>query len=709
MKTKTILAIVLAIVFSIGLSTVVSATDIVAEREAHAEFFMSLLNEEAATEVNALDYNFALAMVILAEFYDVDSIDEHLAYMAEGFNENPAERIVQFVDFLDDLGLWGSNLSHGIHSERFAFGEDITLENIADVLEAVIELSYLHYDFDFAAIMAKADVSIDEMARFLWVVFESDSDDKYWLMRFYGDSWLYFGILEIMGMFMHEGRVQDDDFVVLFLQTYIEYAEAVKLLGIDIAQDLFEIIDEIAIFVGEDVVFAAVASGQFSSTLERLVEEYGVDGVAALFGTLREQTAPAWLYMDEMLSGLIGEYQDLWWEQYEETRLAQPSSFTREDIADILEEAIAFYYNQHDFDFTVIMEMAEISKDKIVESFVAMHENPDANDWFVWVHGNAWIDAELRHFIRSAKNEVNTRGYEFAVPVAQSFIEHLELIKILGFYEAVNLISMIQVLADELNEPAYMVFASGQASRTLERLVADYGNGFATLLFGEIAFRWSMWNYLDEMMGGLLSENEELFAQLLHRESQSEQVFSDAWDMLFPLVLMDLGGLLSDNEELSAQLWQEESQSEQFFSDAWDILFSLFLPVNYTFINPAVPYEMEHRFSFDIQRETENEIAIHPSSDDRLNIFFENRSDSPVMLFYFLTDLSLSFITETRVAVEAGDSYTTQINFADLDITPNGYWMLHAFVIGNEIDGEFAFRLTEFPLGHPSHVRTLER
>jgi hypothetical protein len=87
-----------------------------------------------------------------------------------------------------------------------------------------------------------------------------------------------------------------------------------------------------------------------------------------------------------------------------------------------------------------------------------------------------------------------------------------------------------------------------------------------------------------------------------------------------------------------------------------------------------------------------------------LNLFVENLADCSILFSYFIFEGGGGYTRSEVVEISPNARFTSQINFADLPDAK--YWSIEIFRIcinGQTQDhsGEFAFRLTEHPLGFP--------
>jgi len=205
--------------------------------------------------------------------------------------------------------------------------------------------------------------------------------------------------------------------------------------------------------------------------------------------------------------------------------------------------------------------------------------------------------------------------------------------------------------------------------------------------------------YIDELVGGLIAANYEELHAAITEWQESWNLWETDWDWgdiewnwdndLNP----DAWRLLPSWAELWAS--EEPTRNENLLWFAWDRVW------NYSDIFLSRE-DLERRFTYNVQSETAYVIFFEDDSN-RVNIFFHNQSNESVFLVYALFSVIGDDVYVNAVEVAPNRRYNTQLNLDDfLDV-----YMLDVTILnpdGTNINGEFAFRWTVYPPGHPSHT-----
>jgi hypothetical protein len=341
---KKIIAMVLVVSLMLG-AVPVSAAKVQVSLEEATAFVLELLSEESVAAFNEFDEElFSVTMEWayeeLADFNDND--DDflfELRLLVEHINAAPARNVRDIVEWLSFIGRWGepNEFDFSPHvptitvaqqtawdelTAQFVFGTNVTRQDVAAVTEAVLSYFIEVENFNMRELLAAAQLTEAQLVDMLYAMLEiNDAADD--MFRWYGEEWLSVFVYEFFVNIRYEVQWEGEEYAVNLLHVlWVVYAETTRVLGAENAGEFFDdAFSSFFMFLDDDEILEAIASGgQFISTMERLVAQYGADGFLRLFDfdfyeaveTLIAGGTPprGFTYADELLGGLFSEYID---------------------------------------------------------------------------------------------------------------------------------------------------------------------------------------------------------------------------------------------------------------------------------------------------------------------------------------------------------------------------------------------------------------
>ena len=214
---------------------------------------------------------------------------------------------------------------------------------------------------------------------------------------------------------------------------------------------------------------------------------------------------------------------------------------------------------------------------------------------------------------------------------------------------------------------------TGRMSRLHERIdqLIDYGELEGSLY------------YVDNLMGGLFSNN---VSRLRSLGSNAYIRRSAIWFQIERLI---------DFEFLSQEISQP--QRIAFFRNVVSpaTAFTTFENIQ------MFPTDFEQRRTFDVNKSMRYVLLVQEGYRlERLNVFYENNMNEPLLLWLEVLDEDLVTIYSEVYEIEADSNFITQI------IATEAVWYIEIWILNPssaEQNGTLALRWTGYPLGHPSH------
>ena len=199
-----------------------------------------------------------------------------------------------------------------------ALFQEVTLEQISEILGEVIYEFITEYDFDFAAFVEDAGLSMDEVTQMLLIFANVQEIAESYFWR--GENWLYFFIRDMVRDTERDVYWGDYKYAIEILRFLVLLSEAEIILGEGRAIDIFcrHMFWDLESFFGDLEFFAIfIESGAFLTTIQHLANEYGVENVVSaldidLFADfvlyIEEGIRTTGLtYVDKLVGGLLFE------------------------------------------------------------------------------------------------------------------------------------------------------------------------------------------------------------------------------------------------------------------------------------------------------------------------------------------------------------------------------------------------------------------
>jgi len=442
-----------------------------------------------------------------------------------------------------------------------------------------------------------------------------------------------------------------------------------------------EVIEELNAYYGEDLI------STFVTWLDAMGYELTEEEIERYAGLLNSSPVLS-LYDISLILSSAG----LWGAGAAWAELAAQLSFgediTREDVAVVIEAIAEFYLEFYDANLTEIIETAELSRDNLIEILWFFVDSSDFRGWFIQRYDESWVFHAVNEIISEVITTASFEGTESAAMHLRRYWVSTESIRILGLENAELFFSLFDVFESFLvDEVTYTTISS--SSLFLEKLAAlveEYGiDGFMEL------YNFNLRNaiealledspplgliYLDELLDGLITDNIAVFSQAL------EEVRT---------------------QEINSQTWGAEQQEWANWEMHIDILEALADFITNEEATSLTANDLERKFTFEINEDFLHTIAVN-NENNRLNLFYENTTEYNTLLVYFVIGGIYPYATMTEVEIKPGERFTTQINLTDTSMS--GWWFADVLFLNTEDglpNGVFSFRMTEYPLGHPSH------
>ncbi|MCL1877489.1 MAG: hypothetical protein FWF80_01385, partial [Defluviitaleaceae bacterium] len=195
-----------------------------------------------------------------------------------------------------------------------------------------------------------------------------------------------------------------------------------------------------------------------------------------------------------------------------------------EDVSKALTDIAERLRVEEGFDFAEILEEAGLTHDDVVNIFWMILTIPGEGEWFVDQYGDDWLEYALLYFLEESQGEAE-QGMDAAV--RHLLFAHViyGIMDVLGHENAEDFLSspLLFSFADEDEDALISALADEHFFITFERLVSQYGvDGFMEIfdvdpLEAFIAYIMGEHVpavvYLDEMLGGLVAETLESYAE----------------------------------------------------------------------------------------------------------------------------------------------------------------------------------------------------
>ncbi|MCL1862440.1 MAG: hypothetical protein FWF78_02610 [Defluviitaleaceae bacterium] len=528
------------------------------------------------------------------------------------------------------------------------FAEDVTRRDVEDVVYEVIEL------LDFEKFLTAAELTSDDIVSILWYALATVPQEREWAINRHRENWLFEETYDffsyVIEIYEHD---EDLDFAIVTLRYFHVFAQAIPILGYDETDELFLTLERSLRDYGidyDDVMRAIAGNHQFIQILNDFVAEYGVDYFLDIiwYGSVPK-------YRDMLLGGLVSRIKDV----------------TRDDVADAVVNVFTIFRDYYDFE--ELLNIAGLGFDDFVDIiwYLAVPDR-DEVQWFIRWHGESWLFYLVYELVDDIVRDVEREGEEMPIAMLQALSMFTRVVPVLGFEGLTNLFDVLDryVNALGLSGDDFMVAATEnhQFAEMVSVMVVAHG--------------------VEEFLGIINAHPPATaFAELVEHGTKSQG-----------LVYMDmlLGGLLSQNiEGFSVSRRDLDNLSALFnFWDSWDYLG---LPFNLVFIGED---DLERRFSHNVHNESAFEITLQ--TPYRLNLHLQNNSDTTLYISYFAISMHGGDILKHNTEIAPLMSYTSQINFQE-PLLEYGFGV-HVFILGEaDMSFDFAYRLTNYPLGHPSH------
>lgn len=119
---------------------------------------------------------------------------------------------------MDLLGFWEYISPLDELAAKFSFGEDITRDDMAAVLNALIAFHQEHHGFDFTEIIEMAKLTKGNIVEIFWVALEAENKD--WLITRHGEAWLFHAVNDKVDYFGTEARLLGAEYAAVHLRLY---------------------------------------------------------------------------------------------------------------------------------------------------------------------------------------------------------------------------------------------------------------------------------------------------------------------------------------------------------------------------------------------------------------------------------------------------------------------------------------------------------
>jgi len=338
-------------------------------------------------------------------------------------------------------------------------------------------------------------------------------------------------------------------------------------------------------------------------------------------------------------------------------------SVTREDVVAALEVIAHEYLTYDDFDMVALLALADMDMDDLTDMFYFLLTMDDGTAlWLFMDWGADWLYSYLDDFFWSLSRESETEALNFL----QMYVTYIMMMTILedDFWAFFSL----RVFDDVMNAVGfgafYDVFFDGNQG------MVDALNTYGTELLEMLDFR------LYDALSELFAEDGQWTVGLILLDSMLGGLLSDNMDSLYDYYTMPPFVSCSGTGAATVNFWN--------FLEDWQYII-------------LADENLEERLVFDVTMGTEFALDFFNVTDaHHLNLFYSNLSDSEASL---VVEFSGRDGFEERVLqAAAGGSAAMQITVDELDGGTNMVWVMIVNTQWDEIDGEFALRLTQYPL-----------
>ena len=335
--------------------------------------------------------------------------------------------------------------------------------------------------------------------------------------------------------------------------------------------------------------------------------------------------------------------------------------FDREAVALAVETIAAYYLAEHDFDIVSLLYTADMSLDELVTVFYSLLSiNEQMILWMAMDGGEAWLEEYIEEF--------------FALFFMGSTANTIEFLQVFGLYAAI-----FDIFGDDIE-------AFGGLTVFYDIALAFDGNALDDAMLNP-AFTRTLRAYGTDLPYILDFRLYEALGELFAGDG-------DEWP--YGLVVLDalLGGLLSYNvDALYIFYTAGEPVPPPLTAD------DLVRFVTYWNYLTLQQENLEERMAFDIIEGTELAIDIFEMDDWpylHLNLFFANHGDYDATFSIEIFSYGwMGSWVEHIFVVAPGSSETMQVAADMRDPAVAMVWVMIVCPDGNEINGEFALRVTE--------------
>jgi len=397
-----------------------------------------------------------------------------------------------------------------------------------------------------------------------------------------------------------------------------------------------------------------------------------------------------------------------------------------ESFADFIKEEVAYHltlvaneFLEHsDFDFIAFLDDNQISLGDIVNMIYLFASVESVRDWYVWHFEEEWLRWFIYAFVDDIENELRVSGNDDAVLLINLVLILAEAEEILGDGLSFDIFDFVlDALQWWIGERAIfdILVNSDSFVSTISLMVQEYGIegtvGKFTISFDnelniylvedEVTTNLYYWNML--LDGYLLSEDSTFYASLMQElqfmlgNVNYDDFVWDDWshDFDWDTWIQEMNQIRLD-DWLNLWSYEGDERNLNLLWFTWDN----FMHVDERVISNA---NMGERHAFQTTVDSVYIIYMVEDINDRVNIFYRNLLDESVYIVIALLD-DFGNVTGEIIAQEipTNSSFTMQFNFEDIE----NVIMINVNITNpydRELDGSFAFRLTPYELGHPSH------
>ncbi|MCL2574330.1 MAG: hypothetical protein FWE34_07265 [Defluviitaleaceae bacterium] len=326
---------------------------------------------------------------------------------------------------------------------------------------------------------------------------------------------------------------------------------------------------------------------------------------------------------------------------------------SREDIAQALDVVIDLYFFLDSVDVLAIIATAEMTQDDLVDVIYSLFNMFDMSMWWWASMGDDWLVDYIDNLL-----------WEFRWGNEESAISHLLFLSAIG--------RMYDIIGDYLFDIMWMpvIFDLENIFSETEIALAMYGGDGIEIVWHQ--YGSDLMRILDFRLHDALTE---LFA--------SED---NEWPLGLSLFDEMLGGLLSDNLD----------RLHEFYADGPPVMIDFWRFINDWELLMLDESDLEERRTFATTMGTEYAIDFFSMDNMNLNLFYANHAD-------YVAHVRVEFrggrgFEENVYTVEPGKSITIQLTADQLAGGSDIVWVTIVNIDNNDVNGEFAFRLTQQPL-----------